>query len=248
MIPQKPQSKQIVLTAIIAALALGLALLLLWRKTDTIPEISPAPAESVTAEGFTFFDVGCQTPLTEALLNRLDNQLGSHAVEHRVLIDLSMNYPGFLEDNFRELHGLNQKLNPAEGTRVEHNALKLSYRYARKKNIPFDYVELIFSGYSLTPAVLKVRSKQPGLDLAETLTQKYGPAQTIQWTSKSGKTLWWQEKAGMLFLSEVTDRTGIEITEISIYYIDTIKKLLATEQEEIRRKDTERRRKGETAF
>jgi hypothetical protein len=107
---------------------------------------------------------------------------------------------------------------------------------------------MIFSGYSHTPAILRVRTRQTGLDLAETLTRKYGPAQTLEWTSKSGRTLWWQEKSGMLFLSEATDRSGILIYEISIYYVDTIEKLLLAEEEELRQKQTERRRKGETAL
>lgn len=248
MSPLNPQSRNAVLGGIAAVLAIGLVLLLLWRQTEKIPEIPPAPAESVAAEGFTLFDVGYQTPLTQSLLNHLNSQLGSHAVERRVPIDLTLNYPGFLEENFKELNALNQKLNPSGKARVEHNALKFSYRYARKKNIPFDYIEMIFSGYSHTPAILRVRTRQTGLDLAEALTRKYGPAQTLEWTSKSGRTLWWQEKSGMLFLSEATDRSGILIYEISIYYVDTIEKLLLAEEEELRQKQTERRRKGETAL
>lgn len=229
-------------------LAIGLALLLLWRQTEKIPEIPQAPAESVAAGGFTLFDVGYQTPLTQSLLNHLNRQLGSHAVERRVPIDLTLNYSGFLEESFEELHALNQRLNPPGRARVEHNALKFSYRYARKKNVPFDHIEMVFSGYSHTPAILRVRTRQAGLDLAETLTQKYGPAQTIEWKSGNGTTLWWQEKTGMLFLSEATDRSGIRIYEISIYYVDTIENLLLAEEEELRQKQTERRRKGETAF
>lgn len=248
MSPLNPQFRNAVLGGIAAVLVIGLALLLLWRQTEKIPEIPRAPAESVAAEGFTLFDVGYRTPLSQSLLNRLDSQLGSHAVERRVPIDLSLNYSGFLKESFNELHALNQKLNPPGRARVEHNALKFSYRYARKKNVPFDHIEMIFSGYSRTPAILKVRTRQGGLDLAETLTQKYGPAQTLEWKSKNGRTLWWQEKTNMLFLSEAMDRSGILIYEISIYYVDTIEKLLLAEEEELRRKQTERRRKGETAL
>jgi len=248
MIPLNPQARNAVLGGIAAVLVIGLALLLLWRQTEKIPEIPQAPAESVAAEGFTLFDVGYQTPLTQSLLNHLNRQLGSHAVERRVPIDLTLNYSGFLEESFKELFTLNQRLNPPGRARVEHNALKFSYRYARKKNVPFDHIEMVFSGYSHTPAILRVRTRQAGLDLAETLTQKYGPAQTIEWKSGNGRTDWWQEKTGMLFLSEATDRSGIRIYEISIYYVDTIENLLLAEEEELRKKQTERRRKGETAL
>ncbi len=117
-------------------LVIGLALLLLWRQTEKIPEIPRAPAESVAAEGFTLFDVGYRTPLSQSLLNRLDSQLGSHAVERRVPIDLSLNYSGFLKESFNELHALNQKLNPPGRARVEHNALKFLTVMRGKRTFP----------------------------------------------------------------------------------------------------------------
>jgi hypothetical protein len=106
---------------------------------------NPAP------ESFTFFELGSNSVLSKAVRKNLAARLGRDAIEHRSVLDLEINYPGFLKAHFPHLDQLNQKLNSPPRERIEHNTIKLMYRYAQNKNVPFDYVELIFSNYTQTP-------------------------------------------------------------------------------------------------
>ena len=120
------------------------AVMLLSCSTD---EQSPDYSRSQT-EGITFFDVGAETVFSDALRDRLRKSLGPDAIAYRSTIDLEFNARGFLQREFPILHDLNQRLNTPAGERVEHDTVKLMYRYAVKENLPFSYVELVFSNFN----------------------------------------------------------------------------------------------------
>ena len=108
-------------------------------KQETAPP-QPAPEHS---DSFTFFDIGKNTIITGNVRDRLNKILGDDAIEPRNIIDLEINYKGFLKEYFADIDKLNKKLNSPLGERVEHNTVKLMYRYMQSKNVSFDYVELV---------------------------------------------------------------------------------------------------------
>jgi hypothetical protein len=78
-------------------------------------------AASSTPESFTFFELGSNSVLSKAVRKDLAARLGRDAIEHRSVLDLEINYPGFLKAHFPDLDQLNQELNSPPRERIEHN-------------------------------------------------------------------------------------------------------------------------------
>jgi len=94
----------------------------------------------------------------------LNKTLGDDAIERRNILDLKINYEGFLKEYFADFDNLNKKLNSPLGERVEHNTVKLMYRYMQNKTVSFDYVELVYSEYTRRPVLIKIHLKKNGLN------------------------------------------------------------------------------------
>jgi len=203
-------------------------------------ETTPVPAK---AESFTFFDLGINTKLTNHGRKELENKLGRDAIEHRSVIDLEINYRGFLKKYFPNLDELNRLLNFPPGERVEHNTVKLMYRYAQKQNVPFKYVELVFSGYTKTPLLFKITFRKDEADIVKTLETKYGRPEVIDWQEENGTSMFWKKNTDFLIVSLVPDQFGRHEYHIVIYYVDNLKQLVATKT-----KEQERAKSGKTAF
>ena len=198
--------------------------------------------------GFTFFDLGKMTKLTDGVRSDLRNKLGRDAIERRSILDLEINYKGFLKKYFPELDALNQKINFPPRERVDHNTVKLMYRYAQKKNVPFDYVELVFSDYTETPVLFKINFKVDESGIVDTLREKYGNPEVITWNEKNGKTMFWKKSGDILIVSRIPDRFGNIDHQIVIYYIDNLKLLIDTEKREKNALEQQRAKTGEKAF
>jgi hypothetical protein len=136
-------------------------------KGDFAEESNPDPANS--PDGFTFFEVGPETALTEKLKDDLEKKLGSGPVETWSTINLEFVEPGFLEKHFPALHELNRRLTGVRGQRVEHNTVRLTFRYITGDIYPFDYVELLFSGYTGLPLYGRIRAEKPGDEIVSVL-------------------------------------------------------------------------------
>lgn len=201
-----------------------------------------------SAQGFTFFDVGENSLFSKQLRRDLNKTLGSDSIEHRGILDLEINYSGFLKEHFPELDQINQQLNFPPVERVEHRIVKLMYRYAQTKNFPFDYVELVFSEYSQTPLLIKIRYQTENPDTLETLKQKYGPPKRIDWNGKKAVSFYWHKNGNLLILSAVPDRFGNPEHHIVIYFTKTLKELLDAEQTEKENRERDRIKSGKTAF
>ena len=203
----------------------------LSRKVETYP---------VT---YSFFDVDVNSILSHSLKSRLDNILGDNAIETRNTINLNINNEGFFKDYFPYLEELNQKLNSPTGKttastgdkilvigeRIEHNTVKLAYRYAIKKNLPFNYVEIIFSEFNATPLLIRVHFKKDELNLVEGLKHKYGTPHEIPWKEKNGKSLCWENGGDILILSFVPDQFGKPTYQAVIYFAKRLEDLLKSE-------------------
>ena len=213
------------------------------KKESAENQTAPEPSDS-----FTFFDLGRQSTLSKTVRNDLNQRLGRHAIEHRSIIDLDINFYGFLKKYFPSLYSLNQNLNYPPGERIEHNTVKIMYRYARKKNIPFDYVELVFSNYSQQPLLFRINFQKDESDIIETLKTKYGEPLRIDWKDKNGQSMYWEKSNDLLIVSLVPDQFGNPEYQIRIYFVENIKTLLATEKAEREKAGSQRAKSGKTAF
>jgi len=213
-------------------------------KEETGPP-RPAPEHS---DSFTFFDIGKNTIISGKVRESLNKTLGDDAIEHRNILDLEINYKGFLKEYFADLDKLNKKLNSPLGERVEHNTVKLMYRYMQNKNVSFDYVELVYSEYTQRPVLIKIYFKKDGLNTIETLKQKYGAPESINWGGETSKSLYWKKNNDLLILSFVPDQFGKPKCQIIIYFKSALEKLLKDEQKEKEKNGRERTKTGKTAF
>jgi hypothetical protein len=229
------------------ALVFGLALLMIFA-CDEKKEPAPDQGAQGTSESFTFFDLGKSSRFSDGVRKDLNRQLGNDAIEKRSLLNLEINYYGFLQEHFPALQILNIQLNPTSGERIEHNIVKLMYRYARKKNQPFDFVELVFSNYSQLPLLFKINFKTDEANIVETLKSKYGDPRQIDWKDKGGQSMYWDKNNDILIVSLVPDQFGNPEYQIRIFFVENIKALLATESAEKEKQKRQKAKSGKTAF
>jgi hypothetical protein len=229
------------------ALVVGLTFLLLFSCGE---KKEPATDQRVQAQSdsFTFFDLGKNSQLSKSIRSDLRQRLGRDAIEGRGIIDLEINYYGFLEQFFPSLNELNRELNSPAGERIEHNIVKLMFRYARKENLPFDYVELIFSDYSQLPLLFRINFQKDETNIVGTLKSKYGDPRLIDWKNKGGQSMYWDKDKDILIVSLVPDQFGNPEYQIRIFFIENIKALLATESAEKEKQKSQRTKTGKTAF
>ncbi len=212
-------------------------------------EEQAVPQSPTQTEGFAFLDVGATTPYTEALRERLKNSLGSDAISYRNIIDLEVNGEGFLEKHFPDLYQLNLRLNTPPGERVEHNTVKLMYRYARNKNLPFYYVELVFSNHTERPLFIHINASRDISDILRTLEDKFGKPMKIDLPQEeTGQAMYWRDKKDVLLATIAPTRRDDNEYRIMIYFADNIDELVSLEEKDRREKEEGRRRAGEKAF
>jgi hypothetical protein len=232
---------------ILYALVLGLSYLLIFACSDKKESATDQSAQR-PSESFTFFDLGKSSRFSESVRKNLNRQLGNDAIAKQNPLDLEINYYGFLKEHFPALQALNVKLNPSSARRIEHNILKLMYRYARKKNLPFDYVELNFSNYTQLPLLFKINFKEDEANIIQTLKSKYGEPQLIDWKNKNGQSMYWQKNDDVLIVSLVPDQFGNPEYQIRIFFVENILALLEKEETEKEKKELRRAKSGERAF
>jgi hypothetical protein len=229
------------------ALAISLTFLLLLSCGE---KEEPATDQSAQrpSESFTFFDLGKNSRFSEGVRKNLNRQLGNDAIARRSPLNLEINYYDFLKEHFPSLQALNVELNPSTARRIEHNIVKLMFRYARKENQPFDYVELLFSNYSQLPLLFKINFKKDEANIVDTLKSKYGDPRLIDWKDKGGQSMCWEKNNDILIVSLVPDQFGNPEYQIRIFFVENIKALLAAETAEKEEQKRQRAKSGRTAF
>ena len=219
-----------------------------WAGDDRKGEIPRNNFLVKSPESFTFFDLDSNTKFTDEIREKLNRQLGFDAIEYWSPIDLKFNSKGILQRYFKQLYELDKKLNPAEGVRFEHDTIKLTYRYARKKGVPFDYVMLVFSNFTHKPLLFEIRSPKEGSYIVDIIKEKYGEPQIIDWNTGDGRSLYWEINKDVLIISKFANRFGDPEYQVMIYYVNNIEKLLSKEDRERQQREEEKRRAGKTAF
>ena len=66
-------------------------------------------------EGFSFLNVGENTEFSDAVRDYLRKQLGSDAIEKRTLLDLSINYKGFIKRHLPSIRAMPQLMHGMPG-------------------------------------------------------------------------------------------------------------------------------------
>lgn len=211
------------------------------ESAETVPQ-------TVNPESFTFFELGTNTKLTEQIRKDLGKKLGRDAIERRSILDLNTNYAGFIKKYLPNIDELNRKINFPPGERVEHNTVKLMYRYAQRENAPFDYVALGFWEFTKTPLLFKINFQIDETGIVETLKAKYGPPQIIDWKEENGKSMVWRKNMDVLLVSEVPDQFGQHGYQIVIYFVQNLKQLIERETNELTKREQQRAKSGERAF
>ncbi len=206
------------------------------------------PAVETTSEGFTFFGLGVESLYTKAVRKRLSGELGSDAIATRTTIDLSPYGTDLLERFFPELNRLNHVLNDAAEARVEHDTVKLMYRYAKQKKRPFTYVELLFSSHQQKPLYFKIDANKEGSGIIDAFREKHGEPRQVDRDDGAGKTLYWKDGKNTLIASITTDRFGEPRYHIMMYFAGNIEALIATERHALRQYEDEREKAGGKAF
>lgn len=197
---------------------------------DNQDSISKKPRED-KSESFTFFDLGTNTRLSDKIRDELGKKLGKDAIERHGVLSLNTIYEGFIQKNLPQISELNREINSPAGERVEHDIIRLMYRYPRKQGSPFDYVELVFSGYTQTPLVFKINLQNDETGIVETLKSKYGPPKRIDWRDEDGESLIWRKNEDLMIVSLVPDQFIRHGYEIAIYFVRNLREFIKIERD-----------------
>ena len=237
--------RSIVKSAVQARAAVGLALAVFACALSACGDGGDArgSAAQSKAESFTFLEVGRETEVTDGLRSTLSAKLGNDAIEHRGIIDLEAVAPGVLREHLPELDALNRSLNSPPGERVEHDMIKLMYRYARSKETPFDYVELVFDPQTRKPLYFRVRFKGEDAGMIAALKAKHGTPRDVA-ASGGGRALIWQKEGDTLVVSVLPDQFGKPVHHVAVFFTDHLQQRLAAEQAQKASKP----RPGKSAF
>lgn len=228
--------------AILIAIALSAGI---WCISACDGKKSETSFSQQDPKGFTFFDIGSHTRLTDSVKNILENKLGHSVTERWRNVDLEIHYNGFIKKYFPHLHELNQKLKQEVILKPEENAIKLTYRHTRKKDTPFEYAGLLFSAYTDKPLVFKMKLKNgKSSGVIDIIREKHGQPRVIEWDEniaygKKGRSLCWTYKRDMLILSVTPDRYDQLEYHIVIYYVENIEKELHTKEDRKEKKKNE---------
>jgi hypothetical protein len=241
----KIDTKLLLIAGLIFSILLISVILVLVR--EDIPKSGKGAALN-PEDAFTFFGVGPNTEINRNLRDDLKNTLGSAAIETRTPINLEILYPGFIREYFPQIHQLNTKLNENVRQRVEHNTIRLTFRYIPDQIKAFNYVELLFSNFSRKPLYGNIRAKKDGLDIFELLKTRYGEPEKIDWGKPEEWSFFWQNHGDILIFSNKPDKFGNPEYFITIYYVSNIHDLIEKAEQEKKIKEDETKKQLKRAF
>jgi hypothetical protein len=190
---------------------------------------SPPPPDSGGPDSFTFFEVGAQTVLTDSVRDRLRAQLGRPGVSHRNVLDLAIQSPEFFSEHFPGLSGLHRKLNGTSGARVEHDTVRLDFRYMDRNATPFDRVQMTFDEETGKPLLVRIETRRDGEAVAAALAEAYGPPRVIDAGPGIQQSRVWTREGDVLVFSLDEAAAGIPEYRIAIFYVNGLRRLVERE-------------------
>ena len=208
-----------------------------------------APAErAATSDGFSFFELNQSTVLARPIRNSLSQLLGPDAIAHATPIDLTIINRSFLEEHLPVLDELNQGLNPPMGERREHDTTRLTYHRAQRQNMPFRYIELVFSNVSGRPLYFIINPSDDFLNSINTLESKYGAPRIIDSGNPSSPVRIWEKEGDILVATAFPRRSGRQSQELRIYFTENLRKFVDQQIRTSHQKGSATRKAGERAF
>ena len=245
-----PQLKRTVIISLLPALVWAMALTAVLGACRGESD-APADMSAVTeaeADGFTFLGLGATTHYSDSLREQLRQRLGHDVAEIKRPLQLAIQPPGFVPRHLPELQRLNQRLNYAPRVRIEHNILRLTYRYAHKKGTPFKQVNLVFSRFTQHPLMFHIQSGKAGDDIVASIKAKYGPHEVVTDDARELETLYWQRESDVLAITIGTDRFGDPKYDIWIFYGANLAALAETEEARRQNQEQNLQEAGKQAF
>ncbi|NNF99094.1 MAG: hypothetical protein HKM93_06925 [Desulfobacteraceae bacterium] len=225
---------------------LCLILVLIGCSDESITSVTGAPG--AVNIGFTFFELGEKSVYSRRTRDTLTDKLGPMSEARNTIIDLSVPDNAVLSDHFPTLDDINQRLNWRPRERIEHDNVKLMFRYARRKNIPLDLVEMYFSNQSRHPLYFHVIAKKDGGPFLETLKEKYGKPSVFEWGRDQSRTLYWQRGKDYFLVSIFTNRHNELEYHFSIYFVANLERMIEAEEAARRQRQAEKENAGKRAF
>lgn len=219
----------------------------LTRPQRDLPAVDSAE-NTAPGGGFSFFDVDRTTVLTHALRESLSGTLGSDAIAHSTPIDLTIVSRAFLQTHLPQIEALNRGLNPPLGERREHDTTRLTYLRAERRQMPFRYIELVFSNRNGRPLYFIIKPTEDFEDSVATLTAKYGPPRLVETDALRYPVRIWEKGGDVLVATTIERRNGRLSQELRMYFVDNLRRLLAAEEKARRQEDRHTQQAGERAF
>lgn len=230
--------------SLIVIIATGIAL---TRSQRDVPVIRTAEVKQ-PANGFTFFELDRTTALTRAIRKSLSAKLGSDAIAHATPIDLTVRARNFTQTHLPILDELNQRLNPPTGERREHDTTRLTYHRAERHNMPFRFIELVFSNHNGLPLYFIINPATDFEDNIATLTSKYGSPRIVPTDDPAHPVRLWENEGDILIATTFQRRNGSLVQELRMVFVDNLQHLVDTEKQAARRQDHSTRQAGQRAF
>ena len=199
-------------------------------------------------DGFTFFDIHQHTIYTKSLRDRLVDTLSSDAIEYRSIISLEIVQAGFLQQYFPRIDELDRRLNYPAGERIEHPTIKLMYRWAARKNLPFSYVELMFSQDTRKPLYVKIESIRDISDILDSLSAKYGRPVVSQLTQARGEIRYWENNRDVFLAAKLFRRNERPIYRMMIYFASNLDEFIRIQEQKRQAEEEKQSREGRSAF
>ena len=212
------------------------------------PESTSTSAPPASSEGFTFFDMTAETRLSPSLRDDLKKRLGSEAISKRSTLDLQIPSEFFLKEQFPRVHSLNRRLNYSPRERIEHDITRLMYRYPSKNQLPFSFVELIFSNETGTPLVFHASAEQEGATVLQTLQDKYGKPEVAEWDEGRQKAHYWRNPGELMVVYALRNRFGNREYQVQLLFFDAIEALVSVEEKEREIREREKEKAVREAF
>uniref|UniRef100_A0A7C4RST9 Uncharacterized protein n=1 Tax=Desulfatirhabdium butyrativorans TaxID=340467 RepID=A0A7C4RST9_9BACT len=212
------------------------------------PQNVPNETTDPVPESFTFFDLGANSRFTKAIREDLRERLGSDAISYRGITDLAFFDASVMQVHFPTILDRHRALNTPPGERVEHDIVKLTYRYAWKRESPFKLIDLVFSNVNGLPLYFVIGMTREGSDIIAALVEKYGEPQRFPGAQERQIIRCWEKNGDMLIVSEKPDRFGNPEYQVYIVFVNSIDQLIAHEREQAKRKEEKIRKAADKAF
>ncbi|MFP4031983.1 MAG: hypothetical protein ACLFPR_11545 [Desulfococcaceae bacterium] len=167
--------------------------------------------------------------LTDSVRDRLRAQLGRPGVSRRNVLDLAIRSPEFFSEHFPGLADLHRKLNGKSGARVEHDTVRLDFRYMDRNATPFDRVQMTFDEETGKPLLVRIETRRDGEAVAAALAEAHGPPRIIDAGSGIQQSRVWTREGDVLVFSVDEAAAGIPEYRIAIFYVNSLRRLVERE-------------------